>query len=119
MGYRAAHVAHVRASDLPCQRKPVREAILHPIGAELGRQIEIERARLLAVRARLDRLDPLAVHLLAEVLAQPLADVGPIGRQVQSFGILFHFHPHQFCLLARRLRCRSRCNPCHPIASMI
>jgi hypothetical protein len=80
-----ADVAHFAAGDLPGQRQPVMEAVAHPVGGKFGRQEQVQRAGFLAEAAELDRLDPLAVQLLAQVLAQALADVGPVCGQVQRF----------------------------------
>jgi len=77
-----AHMAHVRPGNLPREREPISKAVRNPVRRELGRQIQVEGSRLGAVVARLNRLDPLAVDLLTQVLAQALANVGPIGRQV-------------------------------------
>jgi hypothetical protein len=87
-----AHVAHFAAGDLPGEAEPVMEAVLHPVGGELRRQEQVERAGFLAEAAELDRLDPLAVKLVTEVLAQSLAYVRPVGGQVQCF--LFLDLPH-------------------------
>jgi hypothetical protein len=84
-------VAHFGAGDLPGEAQPVGKAVGHPVGGELGRQEQVERAGLLAERAELDRLDPLAVELLAQVLAQALADVSPVRSKVEGF-LIFH-HP--------------------------
>ena len=82
-------VAHVAARNLPSEAQPVGEAVLDPIGAEFGRQEEVERAGFLVDPADLDRFDPLTVKLMPEILTQALADVRPVGRQVYSFAI-FH-----------------------------
>ena len=73
------------------------ESVLHPVGGKFGRQEQVERARFLVEAAELDRLDPLAVQLVAQILAQALADVRPIGGQV-----------HRFCLPSFILRIASR-----------
>ena len=83
------HVAHFAAGNLPCQAQPVGKAILDPVGAEFGGQEQVERARVLIDAANLDRPDPLAVQLVAKILAEPLADIGPIRSQVYRF-LIFH-----------------------------
>jgi len=79
---------HFAAGDLPRQTQPVVEAVLYPVGRELGRQVQVERACVLAETAELNRLDPLAEQLVAQILAQPLADVSPIGGEVDGVLIL-------------------------------
>ena len=78
---RDADIAHFAASDLPGKREPVREPVVHPVGREFGGKIKVERPRLAAEIAQLDRADPLAVQLLAQVLAQAYANVRPVCRQ--------------------------------------
>jgi len=85
-------VAHFIAGDLPRQRKPVGKAVSHPVGGKFGGQEQVERAGFLAVRTELDRPDPLAVELLAQVLAQALADIRPVRGEIESF-LVFHC-PH-------------------------
>ncbi len=85
-----AHIAHFAARNLPGKRKAVRESVRHPVGRKFRRQEQFERARFLAEGAQLDRPDPLAVQLMAQVLAQALADIRPIGGQVQSFLVVVH-----------------------------
>lgn len=65
------------------------ETVTHPVGREFGREIEVERAAVAVQRAELDRLDPLAVQLVPEILAQALTDIGPVGSEINSFGV-FH-----------------------------
>src|SRR5690606_2886872 len=50
-----------------------------------------QRAAGLAEAAQLDRPDPLAEQLVAQILAQPLADVRPIGGEIE--GLLFGHVP--------------------------
>ena len=85
---RDVHLAHFAAGDLPGQAEAVGEPVLHPVGAEFRRQEKVERACFGIDFPDLDRLDPLAVQLMTEILAQPLADVSPIGCQVYCLQIL-------------------------------
>ncbi len=93
-----ADIAHFAAGDLPCQAQAVGKAILDPVGAEFGGQEKVERARILFDATDLDRLDPLAVKLVSQILSQALADVRPIRRQVYRFQI---FHEIVLCLFGR------------------
>ena len=87
------HIAHVRAGDFPCQRKAIGKAILHPFGGEFGGQEQVERPRVTVDAADLDRLDPLAVQLVTEILAQALADIAPVRRKIDSFEVFHVFVP--------------------------
>ena len=97
-----AYVAHFAARDLPREAQPIGEAILHPVRAELGRQEKVERAAVAVDPADLDRFDPLAVQLVTQILAQALADVGPVRRQVHCVLI---FHEIVLCFLRADVRC--------------
>ena len=77
--------AHFAARNLPRQLQPIMKTVAHPVGGKFGRQIEIERAGFPVETAELDRLDPLAVELMAQILAQALTDVGPIGGEIYGF----------------------------------
>ena len=90
-----ADVAHFAARDLPRQAEPVGKTVLDPIGAEFGGQEQVERTAVLVDPADLDRLDPLAVELVTKILAQALADIGPVRRQVHR---LLIFHEIVLCL---------------------
>jgi len=72
---RNADIADIRTGDLPRQRETVGKAVRHPVRAELGRQEQVQRAGVGMEHAQLDRPDPLGEQLLAQVLAQALADV--------------------------------------------
>ena len=85
-----AHLAHFRTGDLPRKAQPVGETVGHPVRGELGRQEQVQRAGFLAERSELDRLDPLRMQLRAEILLQPLADVGPVCCKIQRFLVLDH-----------------------------
>jgi hypothetical protein len=78
------------AGHLPGQRKPVGKAFTHPVGGKFVRQEQIECPGFLADRAKLDRLDPLAVQLLAQIFAQTLADISPVRREVHGLLLLAH-----------------------------
>src|SRR5690606_23271996 len=94
----------------------VGKAVLHPVGREFGGQEQMERAALLAEAAYLDRPDPLAEQLVPQVLAQPLADVRPVCRKIQRFGI---FHVPLNCILLGRSRpARMRSHPNHCAVSL-
>jgi hypothetical protein len=85
-----ADVAHIVARDLPGEREAIGEAVRHPVGGELGRQEQVQRPGLLAEAAQLDRLDPLAIELLTDILAQAVADVCPVGGKIHGFLIFVH-----------------------------
>jgi hypothetical protein len=80
-------MAHV-TRDLPGQRQAVRIAVGHPVGGKFGGQIQVERAGFLAEAAQLDRTDPLVEELLSQILAQALADIGPVGGEIDRLLIL-------------------------------
>ena len=84
-----ADIAHFGGCDLPRERQAIRKPVLHPFRREFGGQEQVERARLAVDTADLDRLDPLAVQLMAQILAQALADIRPIRREIDSFEV-FH-----------------------------
>lgn len=92
-----AHMAHFTAGDFPREAQTVSKSILHPIGGKFRGQVQFERAGFLTQPAHLNRLDPLAVELMTQILAQPLADVGPIRRQVYCFKIFHRFVFFPFC----------------------
>ena len=72
-------MAHVGPGDLPGEREPVRKAVRYPVRGKFRRQEQVKRTRFLAEGAELNRLDPLAVKLLTEILAKTLANV-PLAR---------------------------------------
>src|SRR5260221_1909929 len=86
-----SHIADIRPGDLPGERQPVGEAVAHPIGRGFRRQEQIERPGVLAEGADLNWLDPLAMQLLTEILAKALADVRPVGGEIQRLVILVHW----------------------------
>jgi len=73
--------------------------------AETGRQEQIERAGFLAEHADLNRLDPLAVELRAEILLRPWLMSCPMCRQIECLLVLDHraitslLHLQRLCCL--------------------
>ena len=106
-------LAHFAAGDLPCQLQPVMKPVTHPVGREFGREIEIERAALAIEAAKLDRLDPLAVQLMSQILAQPLTDIGPVSSKVHGFGIF-----HQI-IIRRAARISRLVDPVHKLIPIL
>src|SRR3546814_9949774 len=75
------------AGDLPGELEPVVKPVVDPVGGKFGRQEQVERARILAETAELDRPDPLTVELVPQILAQALTYVRPIGSKIHRFEI--------------------------------
>ena len=119
-------MADIGPGDLPGQRKPVGKPVGNPVRGKFGGQKQIESAGFLAEAARLDWLDPLAVQLLTQILAQTLADISPVGGQIERFllspqpspfgGLTFfvrQFNGGQLILRSAHTRSRHYATPPH------
>ena len=65
--------------------------LAHPFGGEFGGEVERQRARGGVELAQLDRLDPLAVQLMAQILAQAGTDIVPVRGQRDALHLVFAF----------------------------
>ena len=88
--HRDTDMADIWPRDLPGQRETVGKAVGHPIGGKFGRQEQVQIAGLVAKRAELDGFDPLVEKLLPEVLAQALANIGPVRGKIYGLMIFTH-----------------------------
>ena len=74
--------------------------VIDPIGRKFGWQEKVQCSGFLFKPADLNRLDPLAVKLMSQILAETLADVSPVSGEIYRFHV---FH---------QIRILSLCHPC-------